>query len=113
MREYLSRCLRIASRRDIQLLKDSDRKLKGKYVIIISRENGLGFARLLVVVSSKVGNAVMRNRIKRIIREVFRKRIKSNGGYDFMIIARKTAQKIGYFEIESDILKTLKLILNM
>ncbi|MGC8926395.1 MAG: ribonuclease P protein component [Myxococcota bacterium] len=112
MRESFPQCLRISTKRDIQLLKDSDRKLKGKYVVIIYRENGLDFARLLPVVSSKVGNAVMRNRIKRKIREVFRKRVKSLSGYDLMIIAKRLAAGAVYSELEIDILKTLEPIID-
>ncbi len=36
--------------------------------------NGMEFSRLAVVVSRKVGNAVLRNKVKRICREWFRKK---------------------------------------
>ncbi len=50
------------------------------------RENGLSFCRLGIMVSRKHGNAVQRNRIKRVIREVFRKdQIDNNIKYDILV----------------------------
>lgn len=111
LRETFLPCFRISAKRDIEALKESKKKLKGKYVIVVFKDNNSGFGRLLVVVSSKVGNAVMRNRIKRIIREIFRKNIRASGGYDFMIIARYSAGGAGYKEIENDLLTLLKPII--
>lgn len=103
-------CFRITARRDIEALKRSDRRLKGKYVIVVFRKTDVGFARLLVVVSSKVGSAVMRNRLKRIVREIFRKDLKKMGSYDLMIIARKAMSEAGYGKIRDDILSLIDAI---
>jgi ribonuclease P protein component len=43
-----------------------------RVLVIYGMSNGLDVSRLGLVVSKKVGNAVQRNRWKRIIREVFR-----------------------------------------
>jgi len=106
-REIFPPCFRISAKREIEALKKSEKQLKGKYVIVVFSDNSFGFARLLVVVSSKVGNAIMRNRIKRIIREIFRKGIKGLAGYDFMIIARASANRVDYREIEKDLLSLI------
>lgn len=108
MREDLPKCLRICLKKEIEVLKGSDKRLNGKYVIIVYRKNGLSYSRLLVVVSSRIGNAVMRNRVKRLIREVFRKRLKVIPGFDFMIIARVSSRDCGYRDIEGDILSLVK-----
>lgn len=108
MRENFPLCFRITLKRDIESLKESKERLKGKYVIIVFRKNSLPHSRLLVVVSSRIGNAVMRNRCKRIIREVFRKKMKGIVGYDFMIIARSLIKGSKYSEIESEILELIK-----
>lgn len=55
--------------------------------------NELGFARLGMSVSARtVGNAVRRNRLRRIIREVFRERHAALPGVDFVVTSRPGAR---------------------
>lgn len=64
--------------------------------IIISRENQLSRSRLGITVSKKVGKAVTRNKIKRIIRDYFRlNRSLLPGRLDINIIARHSSGKRG------------------
>ena len=56
--------------------------------------NQLGFARLGMSVSTKsVGNAVRRNRVRRIIREVFRGRLTALPGVDLVVTSRAGARE--------------------
>lgn len=48
------------------------KRRKGEGYAVIFRENGRAESRLGISVHRKAGNAVRRNRIKRIVREVFR-----------------------------------------
>jgi ribonuclease P protein component len=67
---------------------------KGKYVVskvavVYYRKNGLPYNRLGITAGKKVGNAVHRNRAKRIIRQAYRENELSLPiGYDFVIVAR-------------------------
>lgn len=55
-------------------------------------ENGLKINRLGISVSKKVGNSVVRHRLARLIREVFRLHgDKFNSGLDIVVVVRESA----------------------
>lgn len=68
------------------------------------RINRIGFS-----VSKKIGNSVVRNRVKRLIREGYRNnRYGFEKGYDIIFIARPGISKMTYHEIENSILLLIK-----
>jgi len=77
---------------------------------MIIKENGLGKNRIGISVSKKVGNSVVRHRITRLVRESYRLHESVfNSGLDMVVVARKSAAEVGYFEIESALLHLAKL----
>ena len=65
---------------------------------------------LAISVSKKVGNSVVRHRVKRLIKEAFRlNQHKVPEGYRFVFVARNTAKDRSYKEIESALLHLLKI----
>ncbi len=61
---------------------------------------GLGEARLGITITKKTApNAVARNRVKRVLREVFRKeRALFPAGCDVVVVGKAGAEKLGYAE---------------
>ena len=75
-----------------------------EHFTIIECKNQTGISRLGITVSKKVGNAVQRNRIKRLIREYFRlNRSRLSTPRDIVIIAKKDASLLKYQEICSEL----------
>ncbi|BBO84005.1 ribonuclease P protein component [Desulfosarcina ovata subsp. sediminis] len=94
------------------LSKHGKRYHEADFIIIYKKNNELN-NRLGITVSKKVGNAVKRNRIKRIIREYFRNnKILLPLKLDINIIAKKTARSIDSIEIGKQISRCLMSIGN-
>ena len=75
--------------------------------VLRTMPNGLEFSRFGIIVSKKVGKkAVVRNRVKRLLREVVRL-TPIQPGWDVVIVARRQAAEAGYREVEPAILGLL------
>ena len=69
----LSRSARVRKRREYQRIQSGGRRLSlAHFVLIVSAREGGGGARLGIAASRKIGGAVVRNRMRRLIREAFR-----------------------------------------
>ena len=71
------------------------------YLVVYFRPNRRGNNRLGVTVSAKLGHAVVRNRIRRRIREIFRlNQPKLKQGYDMIVVARGRSVRTSYQEMD-------------
>ncbi len=81
-----------------------------KYLILYTIENSSDYNRLGISVSKKVGNSVVRHRLKRLIKESYRLREDMfNSGLDIVVIARKNSDACDYASIDSALLHLMKL----
>jgi ribonuclease P protein component len=107
-REKFPRTARLRKRPEFLKLSRTGRKVHSANFVIISKINNVGESRLGVTVSGKVGNAVVRNRIKRLVREYFRRhRQKLFPGVDILVIARKSATDLSFASVASELEKSL------
>jgi ribonuclease P protein component len=80
---------RILKRHEFIALAKSGRRIQNEYFIAVFSPGRHGRSRLGVTVTKKVGRAVKRNRIKRLVREFFRlNRQVLSGEWDINIIAK-------------------------
>ena len=63
---------RLLDKADFRLVTSTGRRRGGRFFLLFSLNTGCGNSRLGMTVSRKVGKAVLRNRIKRQMREFFR-----------------------------------------
>lgn len=98
---------------EFQIIYNSGRKSFGYYSLIFFKRNDDNLKRCGFVVSKKTGNAVCRNRLKRLFREYYRqKKEYIKDGYDIIFVAKKTAGE-KYKELKfEDIRKDLDKVLN-
>ncbi len=76
-----------------------------KYLVLYYRKNRGQENHLGITVSKKVGTAVVRNRIRRLIKENYR--LNEEGivqGYDFVIVARSRAANADFYQIRASLL---------
>jgi len=90
-----TRADRILKRYEFLYLSKSGKKLQNRYFIALFCPGKSERSRLGITVTKKIGNAVIRNRIKRLCREYFRLNRKNiPGSLDINIIAKKDAANL-------------------
>ena len=76
------------------------RRVNQRLILFLWRPNGLEASRLGLTVSRRVGNAVVRNRIKRRLREIFRRAGELlPRGIDLVAVARPPASRLDFAEL--------------
>ena len=100
----------LKNNRDFVNVYTSGRSYANKYLVIYTLKNNSDINRLGISVSKKVGNSVVRHRLKRLIKESYRLHEKMfNSGLDIVVIARKGSDACDFAGIESALLHLMKL----
>jgi ribonuclease P protein component len=91
----LSKAARLRRRHDFLQVQQRGRRLFSGDVLVVGRDSGGPRPRIGITVSSKVGNAVERNRVKRWVREAWRSLDGDLPALDLVVIARPAARSMG------------------
>ena len=87
--------MRLRRRADYVTVQSEGTKLHGRHVLALARKRSepLLVGRLGLTVTKKVGNAVIRNRIKRMLREWMRLHGWVPAGWDMVLVAKDSAAR--------------------
>jgi ribonuclease P protein component len=109
MKAYgLAKEFRLLRRADFLSKRERARKTSTTNFTIVCSENRKSGPRIGIVASKKVGNAVARNRIKRLIREFFRlNRGRMRRPEDIIVIVRPKAKIEKYVNVEEELKRLL------
>jgi ribonuclease P protein component len=91
----LPKAARILRRREFLRVQQKGRRLYSGEVLVIALDSGGTRPRIGITVSSKIANAVGRNRVKRWVREAFRATRSTFPPIDLVVVARRGATEIG------------------
>jgi ribonuclease P protein component len=91
---------RIRKRTEYLSIYQHGTRLHARHFTIVAQKNELGYGRLGITVSKKVGDAVRRNRVKRLIREYFRlNKTRFVTSRDIVVIGKKGMPRLSYQDV--------------
>ena len=105
--EGFPKSARLLRRRDFLQMRRG-RRVEGRHFVVYVVARADDGARLGLAVSTKVGHAVSRNRVRRLAREAFRRVRAQLGSIDVLLVARPSAAGAGYAEVARDLLGACK-----
>jgi ribonuclease P protein component len=90
-----AKAARLRRRREFVEVQQRGRRLFSGELLVLALDSGRPGPRIGITVSSRVGNAVERNRLKRWIREAWRGLADVCPPADLVVIARPSAKRLG------------------
>ena len=105
--ERFPKSARLRRRGEFLRVQDGGRKLHtDNFLVFVSPQSEPGPTRVGVTASRKLGGAVRRNRVKRLVREAFRRhKLLFPGGLDVVFVAKKNAVEADYDQVVREIEK--------
>lgn len=99
---------RIKKRQEFLSLYKKGNRYKGKYFNLVYFPNDLDYSRMAVIVSKKIGNAVSRNKIKRWMRDLFRRNkdlLKDH--LDILIVVKREIQEASWSSLRESYISAI------
>jgi ribonuclease P protein component len=103
---------RLRHRGEFTAVQASSRRVAARFVTLLGRPNTCGRDRLGIIASRRLGSAVARNRAKRRLRELFRRRLAEPVGQatplDIVAIPRREANDALFDALAADFHNALR-----
>ncbi|MBU5428373.1 ribonuclease P protein component [Tissierella pigra] len=106
----MNKIYRLRSNMEFKKVYSGGKSYWNRNLVLYVKKNNIGNTRVGYSITKKIGNSVVRNKIRRRMKEIYRlnfENIKNN--YDLIFIPKKNTVDISYKELESAMLHILKL----
>lgn len=99
----------LRNQKDFSSIYKRGKSVGDRCVVVFYRKNGLDYSRTAFLASKKVGNSVVRNRGRRLMKESYRSlKDQIPAGYDMIFIARTTICNLKCADVKKSIEAALK-----
>jgi ribonuclease P protein component len=108
-----NRGVRVRSREEFTVVQQRGRRVATRHLTVLGLPNALGRDRLGIIASRRFGSAVTRNRAKRRLREMFRRRgdearpLSGPHALDLVVIPRREFAEAPFAMVEQEFLKAI------
>ena len=104
----MKKTVSIKENKDFKRLYYRGKSASQDCLVLYWRRTGAPGCRLGITVSSKVGKAVVRNRVRRLIKESYRlMEDRIPRGYDFVVVARSRAAEADFHRVSQALEKVM------
>jgi ribonuclease P protein component len=105
----LARASRLRARKLFLEVYERGHRVHSSYFVLFGLQGATSTSRLGITATKKFGHAVARNRIKRVVREIFRNnRSLASAPIDLVVNVKMSARDQSYVRLEADLASRLR-----